>query len=153
MSENKKKYSKRPVIIRSVANLFLPLACVFGCYIIFHGAMSPGGGFQGGVLVSSAILLIYLAYGHRGLKNGVKYHFLHSSETVAEIIYVLIALLGVFTAGAFCLNYILPGNVIETTMLMNDAVGYHVMAGISCLLVMMLGTLHADEAEEEEDEE
>ena len=36
---------------------------------------------------------------------------------------------------------------------MNDAVGYHVMAGISCLLVMMLGTLHADEAEEEEDEE
>ena len=112
MSENKKKYTKRPVIIRGVANMFLPLACVFGCYVILHGAMSPGGGFQGGVLVSSAILLIYRAYGRRGLKNGVKYHFLHSSETVAEIIYVLIALLGVFTSGVFCLNYILPGNVI-----------------------------------------
>jgi len=44
---------------------------------------------------------------------------------------------------------------------MNHAVGYHVMAGVGCLLIMMLGLLsstegvaeyHEEDEEEEEDE-
>ena len=42
---------KKNVIVRCAADLFLPLACVFGCYVVFHGNTSPGGGFQGGVLL------------------------------------------------------------------------------------------------------
>ena len=36
-------------------------------------------------------------------------------------------------------------------MLMNDAVGYHVMAGISCLLIMMLEALDTDDRSREEE--
>ena len=50
---------KKNIIVRCAADLFLPLACVFGCYVVFHGNTSPGGGFQGGVLIASAILLVF----------------------------------------------------------------------------------------------
>lgn len=137
----KKKLKRKSVIVKCASDLFLPLACVFGCYVVFHGSTSPGGGFQGGVLVSSAILLVFLGYGGSKVKHSFSEHLLHSSETIAEIMYVIIALLGVFTGLNFCVNFVFAGHKIETSTLMNDAVGYHVMAGITCLLIMMLSTL------------
>lgn len=147
-----KKYKKKAVIVRSAVNLFMPLAAVYGSYVIFHGNSSPGGGFQGGVLVAAVVLLAYLGYGGKALHKTFSEHFLHSSETIAEIIYVLVALLGVVAGTVFCFNYVFPGRFLETSVLMNDAVGYHVMAGISGLLLLMLGCLEeGEEAEEETD--
>lgn len=152
----KKTYKKTPIISRCASDLFLPLACVFGCYVVLHGSTSPGGGFQGGVLVASAILLVYLGYGGMGVKHSFNQHMLHSSETVAEIMYVVIALVGVFTGLNFCVNFVFAGQQVDTSILMNDAVGYHVMAGITCLLIMMLSVLEPDdgthEAEDKEED-
>ena len=146
---------KTHAISRGASDLFLPLACVFGGYVVLHGSTSPGGGFQGGVLVASAILLVYLGYGGRGVKHSFNEHMLHSSETVAEIMYVVIALVGVFTGLNFCVNFVFAGQQVDTSILMNDAVGYHVMAGITCLLIMMLSVLEDDkhESPEEKDED
>ena len=83
------------VIVRYGANLFLPLACTFGGYVVLHGDSSPGGGFQGGVLIASAVLLVFLGYGSQKLSTTFKESFLHSSETVAEIMYIAIGLIGV----------------------------------------------------------
>lgn len=145
----KKKYKKKPVIVKCASDLFLPLACVFGCYVVFHGSSSPGGGFQGGVLIASAILLVFLGYGSARVKKVFSEHKLHSTETIAEIIYIVIALLGVLSGLNFCVNFVFGDKVFETSMLMNDAVGYHVMGGIICLLIMMLGVLEPDEDEKE----
>ena len=155
-----KKYKKKPVIVRSASDLFLPPACVFGCYVVLHGSTSPGGGFQGGVLVASAILLVFLGYGGSKVRHSFSERLLHSSETVAEIMYVVIALIGVFTGLNFCVNFVFAGKQVETSVLMNDAVGYHVMAGITCLLIMMLSVLEPEgdppsapeKPEEKEDE-
>lgn len=148
----KSKYRTKNVIVRCAADLFLPLACVFGCYVVFHGHLSPGGGFQGGVLIASAILLVFLGHGSSKVKDSFNYHLLHSSETIAEIIYVVIALLGIFTGLNFCVNFVFAGQQAETSMLMNDAVGYHVMAGITCLLIILLGTLDPDSDESKDKE-
>src|SRR5699024_5495987 len=108
-----------------------------------------------GVLVASAILLVFLGYGGMGVKHSFNEHMLHSSETVAEIMYVVIALVGVFTGLNFCVNFVFAGQQVDTSILMNDAVGYHVMAGITCLLIMMLSVLEPDDGpsqgEEKED--
>ena len=148
-----KTYKKTHAISRCASDLFLPLDCVFGCYVVLHGSTSPGGGFQGGVLVASAILLVYLGYGGRGVKHSFNEHMLHSSETVAEIMYVVIALVGVFTGLNFCVNFVFAGQQVDTSILMNDAVGYHVMAGITCLLIMMLSVLEDDKHESPEEKE
>lgn len=135
---------KKNIIVRCAADLFLPLACVFGAYVVFHGNTSPGGGFQGGVLIASAILMVFLGYGGTRVKGSFPERFLHSSETVAEIVYVVVALIGVFTGLNFAFNFVIGGQKFETSILMNDAVGYHVMAGIGCLLIMMLSTLEPE---------
>lgn len=143
----KPKFRKKNVIVRCAADLFLPLACVFGCYVVLHGNTSPGGGFQGGVLVASAILLVYLGHGGSSVKDSFSSRLLHNSETIAEIMYVVIALLGIFTGLNFCVNFVFAGQKVETSLLMNHAVGYHVMAGITCLLIMMLSTLDPEDEE------
>lgn len=149
----KKKYKTKTVIVKCASNLFLPLALVFGCYVVLHGSTSPGGGFQGGVLVASAILLVFLGYGSGQVRRAFSEKLLHSTETIAEVMYVVIALIGVFTGLNFCFNFVFAGRQMETSALMNDAVGYHVMAGITCLLIMMLNTLEPDEDEEEKKED
>lgn len=144
----KSKFRKKNIIVRCAADLFLPLACVFGCYVVFHGSSSPGGGFQGGVLIASAILLVFLGHGGTQVKDSFSSRLLHSSETIAEIMYVVIALIGVFTGLNFCVNFVFAGQQLETSILMNDAVGYHVMAGIACLLIMMLSTLEPEDGKD-----
>ena len=69
------------------------------------------------------------------------------------IMYVVIALVGVFTGLNFCVNFVFAGQQVDTSILMNDAVGYHVMAGITCLLIMMLSVLEDDKHESPEEKE
>ena len=141
-----KTYQKKPVIVRSAADFFLPLACVYGAYVVLHGHLSPGGGFQGGVLIASAILMVFLGYGSLKVKKTFSEHKLHSSETMAEILYVVMGLLGILGGFNFCVNFVFEGFSFDTSVLMNHAVGYHVMGGIICLLAMMLSLLDNNDA-------
>ncbi len=148
-----KKFKTKNVIVRSTADLFLPLACVYGAYVVLHGHLSPGGGFQGGVLIASAILMVFLGYGSLKVRKTFNDHKLHSSETVAEILYIVIALIGVLTGLNFCVNFVFNGHQLDTSVLMNHAVGYHVMGGIICLLSMMLSLLDKDDTNNSEKKE
>lgn len=49
-------------IIRSTARLMVPFVQLFGLYVIVHGHYSPGGGFQGGVLLGASFILLALAF-------------------------------------------------------------------------------------------
>ena len=147
-----KNFKTKPVIVRSAADFFLPLACVYGAYVVLHGHLSPGGGFQGGVLIASAILLVFLGYGSLKVRKTFNDHKLHSSETVAEIIYVILGLIGIIGSFNFCINFVFDGLGFDTSVLMNHAVGYHVMGGIICLLAMMLSLLDKDETNGTHDE-
>ena len=138
------QYKRKPVIVRCSVSFLMPLAIVYGWYIVIHGAMSPGGGFQGGVLAAGTVLLVYLAYGLTGVRKAFNPSLLHVTETLSEMTYVFVGLLGIFGAMNFCFNFVLSGSE-ETAMIMNDAVGYHVMAGICCLLIIMLEALGTDE--------
>ena len=51
------------LILRVVTKLMIPFILVFGLYVITHGEIGPGGGFQGGVVLASAFILYGLVYG------------------------------------------------------------------------------------------
>lgn len=50
------------LIIKTSIRLLVPFIQVFGLYVIVHGHYSPGGGFQGGVILGSAFILLALAF-------------------------------------------------------------------------------------------
>jgi multicomponent Na+:H+ antiporter subunit B len=47
--------------VRALGMLLAPFALVLGLYTIAHGHLTPGGGFQGGVVVAAAVVLVYVA--------------------------------------------------------------------------------------------
>ncbi|MDC3379313.1 DUF4040 domain-containing protein [Planctomycetota bacterium] len=51
------------VVLRRVSTLLMPFIVVFGIYVITHGEIGAGGGFQGGVIVASAFILYALVFG------------------------------------------------------------------------------------------
>ena len=50
-------------IVRTMTNIIFGFIVVFGFYVIAHGHLSPGGGFQGGAIVASAFALLLVTYG------------------------------------------------------------------------------------------
>ena len=51
------------VILRIITKLIIPYILVFGLYVITHGELGAGGGFQGGVVLASAFILYGIVYG------------------------------------------------------------------------------------------
>jgi multicomponent Na+:H+ antiporter subunit B len=79
--------------------LFAPIL-VFGAYIFVHGHLSPGGGFQGGAVSASAVMLLLLA--DNNFK--VPHKLLHTMESLAGFTYVMVGMAGLVFAGSFLSN-------------------------------------------------
>jgi multicomponent Na+:H+ antiporter subunit B len=54
-------------VLRVVAKMSIPFILLFGLYVITHGELGPGGGFQGGVVVACAFILFALIFGRPAL--------------------------------------------------------------------------------------
>lgn len=54
---------QRDMIVETAVRLMVPFIQLYGLYVIVHGHYSPGGGFQGGVVLGASVILLGLAYG------------------------------------------------------------------------------------------
>ena len=161
----KEGITEKNIIVRCGADSILPFALVFGIYVILFGTISPGGGFQGGVIVAVSALLIYLGYGYNDASKALNLNVLRVNESLGAVIYVLLGVLGVAFSANFATNVIYnlgsAGDLISagTITFMSYSVGYKVMTGVGLLLMLMLGLLapgsddgkFGDEDEEEEE--
>jgi multicomponent Na+:H+ antiporter subunit B len=91
-------------IVQSGTQILSPLIAIFAAYIIMNGHLSAGGGFQGGAVIASCVLLMLLAYPHYQLNI----EFLTITESVAGVLFVLVGIAGLIVAGGFLDNRILP---------------------------------------------
>ena len=92
------------VIARCGCDRILPCVVVYILYIILHGHLSPGGGFQGGVLMVALVALVYMGHGYERTVETFSYHLLHTVEGCASIFYVALGLLGVALGAHFAEN-------------------------------------------------
>ena len=53
---------EKPVLRVAVKHL-IPGVVLFGCYVVAHGELGPGGGFQGGVIIAAAFIMYCLIFG------------------------------------------------------------------------------------------
>ena len=102
-STNKKKRDASEILI-SGSDVLLPLIFLFGAYIFIHGHLTPGGGFQGGVVIASGIVLLMLSNVSLKLNHLV----LHFVESLSGASYVALGLFGLILAGGFLDNRFLP---------------------------------------------
>lgn len=104
---------KRPAseFIHAGAKILTPVIVMFGVYIFLNGHLSPGGGFQGGAVIASSVLLMFLAFPDYRIHS-----FLEVLESFTGFGYVLIGLLGVYFAGGFLDNRVLPLGTFGTLL-------------------------------------
>jgi multicomponent Na+:H+ antiporter subunit B len=121
--------------IRALTTALAAPVLVFGIYIVTHGHLTPGGGFQGGVVLMTAILLLYL--GGTNLRPGRLRPLgaMELAESTGAAGFVLIGIGGAVIAGAFLQNFIgfgKVGNLISGGVipLLNISVGLEVMGAI-----------------------
>lgn len=148
----KKNRKQKEVIIPSCGSLVIPITLILGAYIILHGHLSPGGGFQGGVILAGAISIYFISFGSEKVLKTFHLNRLKVSEDIGGIAFLLIASLGIIYGAAFFGNVIWKGTLGKlfssgTIFLMNFAVGYKVLAGIGVLILIMIGTLKDDKDE------
>ena len=105
----------------SVTSLVLiPLFVALGAYVILHGALTPGGGFQGGVVLAAGPMAILLAGRYLTLRRLAPESALEGLESVGAAGYVLIGLGGLIFAGVFLKNFLplgSPGKLLSAGMM------------------------------------
>ena len=58
------------VILDTATRILVPVVLLFAVYVLIHGHISPGGGFQGGVLFGSGLIMMRLVWGPAHAGNG-----------------------------------------------------------------------------------
>ena len=84
------------VIIKTICRMLIPFIQLFSLYVLFHGHYSPGGGFQGGVMLGATFILLVMAYGLEEARRRISLRALTTYACVGLFIYSGI--------GAVCLS-------------------------------------------------
>jgi multicomponent Na+:H+ antiporter subunit B len=111
---------------------------LYGLYIVLHAQLTPGGGFQGGAILGTGALLVYLAESYRIHRRVTSKHWIDLAESVGAGGYALVGLVGLCIGGEFLEN-VLPlgwtGSLISsgTIPVINLFVGLEVAAGFALL--------------------
>lgn len=126
-------------VLSNASRFLLPLIILFGMYIIIHGHLSPGGGFQGGSVIASGVLMFYLAFSSFK-ENATKYTFI---ETLSGFSYILLGLLSILFMGYFLGNFLntgVVGNIISAGIIpiLYFFIGLKVSAELSSTLLYFL---------------
>jgi multicomponent Na+:H+ antiporter subunit B len=97
-------------LLTTGTRFLVPMILLLGVYVFVNGHLTPGGGFQGGAIVASGVLLMLLADPLKHFSHGL----ISAIESLAGLFYVAIGLAGLVLAGGFLDNRILPlGNLGE----------------------------------------
>ncbi|GAB2561694.1 sodium:proton antiporter [Dyella jejuensis] len=121
----------------------LPGTAAFSLYVIAHGQLTPGGGFQGGAIFASGLLLLFLGDGYRSWRKVMPPEVMQRSEAFGAVGCVLVGLLPM-ALGAGFLENVLPQGAPKSLLggglipLMNLAVAIAIAGGFASVLVEFL---------------
>ena len=125
--------------IRVTMMAMVGVMVAFGVYIALHGQLTPGGGFQGGVVLATAPLVVYLS-GRAKLFNRIVSHpLIVIADSTGAAGYALLGVAGMI-AGANFLTNVFPlgttGDVFSsgTIAMISAAVGLEVAGGFTLLI-------------------
>jgi multicomponent Na+:H+ antiporter subunit B len=132
------------VVTRTVSRAAVPFVQLFGLYVIAHGGSSAGGGFQGGVILATSLILLIIAFDLQYLKRLATERTLIVVSAASILTYAGIGLVSLLF-GANYLDYgavPLPLPVPEVRGLMIEvieaAIGFNVTAVMTWIVADML---------------
>lgn len=98
-----KEWVPPDLINKTVCRILIPFIQIYALYVVAHGDFSPGGGFQGGVIFGSSLILLAISYDLKTLVKRIKERLLGIFAAVGVLIYA--------GTGALCL--VMGGNFLD----------------------------------------
>lgn len=128
-------------ILQMAARVLVPIVIVFGIYVVLNGHISPGGGFSGGAIIGTGLVLYLTAFGFA--RTG---RFMNETSvkllTVGALTFYCFAKSYSFYTGANHLESVItpgvPGAILSAGLIpyLNICVGIVVACTMYCFYVM-----------------
>ena len=106
--------------LRATSLALIPLLVTLGIYVVLHGALTPGGGFQGGIVLAAGPMAILLAGRYFAIKRLAPESVVEATESIGAASYTLIGLGGLIFVGIFFKNFLplgIPGHLLSAGMM------------------------------------
>lgn len=134
--------------VRLVGLAFVPALLVLGLYVVAHGMITPGGGFQGGVVLASAFLLVWLAGEYRVFRKLTPPQGVDLAKGTGAGGYVVIGIAALLLGHAFLRNILPLGttgklNSGGSMLLLNLATALEVSAAFVLIFTEFIEELSA----------
>ena len=141
------------LIIQETSRFVVPIMQLFALYVIAHGHYSPGGGFQGGVILGASLILYAMTHGVKESLQRIKERTGLILAAVGVLIFAGFGLL-CFSLGENFLDYhilhqILPGTDsimarYHSMLFVEIGVAFTVMCGMYFIYVSLASDGHFD---------
>lgn len=102
---------QKSVVLRCVATVIIPLIMMFGIYVILNGHLSPGGGFSGGAIIGSALILYSSAFGYDRIHAFLPFRTATAISCTALLVYAASKGYSFFTGANHLHSFITVGNI------------------------------------------
>ena len=102
--------------LRALSLVLIPMILAIGVYIVVHGQLTPGGGFQGGVILAAGPLAVFLAGRYLRMKVVAPHTLVELGEAAGAAGYALIGVAGLVFVGVFFKNFLplgIPGHLLS----------------------------------------
>lgn len=133
---------KTPDLFVTFSRLIYPVILLFGFYVIINGHLSPGGGFQGGAIVATGILILY----YIDVDRETNINRIITIEKLVYFLIILLAMVSLFTRGTPFTNFspISSGLEIQSIylILLNLLIGFKVVLGLWTIFTAFLREGH-----------
>jgi len=120
-------------VIRTSAGLLLPVIVVLGIHLVLFGHVSPGGGFSGGVVAASGLLLCAVALGAEAVGRRFHETFLERIEW-GILLSILCLACAPLALGRLPLTDVLPQGQVGSLVSSGSIVLYNVLIGLKVFI-------------------
>jgi len=130
--------------VKRTFGMITPFIFLFGIYIISHGHLSPGGGFQGGVILGSISIIFSIVYGSEFDYKRYSPTTKTILETSGALLFIGLGLLGIIMGGNFLVNLKIlnsgEGTLLSGGMIpfINIGIGFKIGAGLAIIFYSMI---------------
>lgn len=129
-------------ILDLISRKLVPFMLLFGFYLLAYGHTSPGGGFQGGVVMASGVILLMVAQGVQAAERLFPFAFLVRMEIIAFLAFIIAGLAGIVMGHDFLGNPIAQVQAsavprVGMVLILNLIIGIEVGSGISLICLRL----------------
>ncbi|MCF8001947.1 MAG: sodium:proton antiporter [Halanaerobiales bacterium] len=140
-------------IVKRTFGMLTPFIFLFSIYIITHGHLSPGGGFQGGVILGAISIIFSIVYGSEFDYKRYSPTTKTLLETSGALLFIGLGFMGILIGGNFLMNLNIlnaeVGSLLSAGSIpfINIGIGFKIGAGLAIIFYSMIQKTFKEEVE------